>query len=168
MKRNEDEFEEVMLPHSRSLLRFALRLQRNSTAEDLVQETLMLAWRSFGQFAPGTNARAWLFRILINASHAQNRKLRAAPPMAVLSNESSAALDSSMENIDVFQALDRLIPEYRTVLLLAVVEGFTCREIADILTVPMGTVMSRLSRARDAMRATLSPSNGKSGEKVVR
>jgi DNA-directed RNA polymerase specialized sigma24 family protein len=74
-------------------------------------------------------------------------------------------LASVMERIH--QALERLGADQRTVLLLAAVEGFTCREIADILTVPMGTVMSRLSRAREAMRELLLPRSGRHGEKVA-
>jgi len=169
MRRPEGEFERVAMPHTRSLLRFALRLTHNaSSAEDLVQETLLLAWRGFRQFETGSNARAWLFRILINAFHAQNRKARSSLPALVLTPEIRVVSDSSLELLEVEQALDRLGADQRTVLLLAVVEGFTCREIADILTVPMGTVMSRLGRAREAMRELLSPRSGRHGEKVVR
>jgi RNA polymerase sigma-70 factor (ECF subfamily) len=169
MGRRGDEFERVALPHSGSLLRFALRVTRDrSSAEDLVQETLLLAWRGFHRFEVGTNVRAWLFRILINTFHTQNRKARSAVPALVLTPEIHAISDSSAESLAVAQALDRLGADHRTVLMLAVVEGFTCREIAEILNVPIGTVMSRLSRAREAMREALAPLGGRRGERVAR
>lgn len=169
MRGSGSEFERVAMPHARSLLRFALRLTRDAfAAEDLVQETLLLAWRGFHQFEAGTNVRAWLFRILINAFHGQKRKERASFPTLALTPDIPVASRSHLEFLEVTQALDRLGVEQRTVLLLGVVEGFTCREIAEILTVPIGTVMSRLSRAREAMREALSPQGGGRGEKVGR
>jgi RNA polymerase sigma-70 factor (ECF subfamily) len=160
----QNEFEQVAMPHSRSLLRVARRLASDSaTAEDLVQETLLRAWSSFHQFQPGTNARAWLFRILFNAFYAQGRKIRSAPVLGPLQPpsleaepESRAAL-SVLDAAVVSRALDELSAEHRSVLLLAVVEGFTCREMAEILSLPIGTVMSRLSRARAALRTRLEP-----------
>ena len=169
MSRRDEEFERAAIPHMRSLLRFARRLTSNlSSAEDLVQETFLLAWRSFGQFESGTNARAWLFRILINAFNAQNRKAIFSTSPLVLSSDLCAGPDPHFELLEVTQALNRLGTAQRTVLLLAVVEGFTCREIANILTLPMGTVMSRLSRAREAMREILLPQGDRRREKVVR
>ena len=157
------------MPHARSLLRFALRLTRDAfAAEDLVQETLLLAWRGFHQFEAGTNVRAWLFRILINEFRTEKRKQRSSLPTLALTPEIPVASRSHADSIEVTQALDRLGVEQRTVLLLGVVEGFTCREIAEILTVPIGTVMSRLSRAREALRKALSPQGGRRGEEVVR
>jgi RNA polymerase sigma-70 factor, ECF subfamily len=158
----EDEFERVALCHSRSLLRVAQRLTLGSSlaAEDLVQDCLLLAWKGFHHFQPGTNARAWLFRILFNAFYAEGRKLRRVPELIPLTADvrtfaqtgNTPAFDEAM---DVSQALDNLHLEHRTVLLLGVVEGFTCSEMAEILAVPVGTVMSRLSRARQAMRSRL-------------
>jgi RNA polymerase sigma-70 factor (ECF subfamily) len=154
----QDEFERVAMPHSRSLLRVARRLSQDAAAaEDLVQETMLLAWRGFHQFRAGTNARAWLFRILFNAFHARGRKIRTAPvtvPLSVSGNE-PGAVASVGHSAEVSQAFGKLPLEHRTVLLLGVVEGFTCREIAEILAVPIGTVMSRLSRARQALRDQL-------------
>jgi RNA polymerase sigma-70 factor (ECF subfamily) len=151
-----DEFEKVAMCHSRSLLRVARRLtSKSSAAEDLVQDCLLLAWRNFHQFRPGTNARAWLFRILFNAFYAEGRKLRRVPdliPLTANVRTVSPAFDNAME---VSQALDSLHFDHRTVLLLGVVEGLTCSEISEVLSVPIGTVMSRLSRARQAMRARL-------------
>jgi RNA polymerase sigma-70 factor, ECF subfamily len=165
MQRSSQQFEQAAMPHGGSLLRFALRLTRNpAAAEDLVQETLLLAWRGFHQLADGTNARAWLFRILIHAHYGQNRKAQARPQTVALAAAGSVGRTDA-EFLEVTQALDRLAPDHRTVLLLAVVEGFTCREIGEILGVPMGTVMSRLSRAREAMRESLS---SRTGERAVK
>jgi RNA polymerase sigma-70 factor (ECF subfamily) len=157
MGRRDGDFEKVVLPHARSLLRFAIRLTGNAShAEDLVQETLLLAWRGFGQFEPGTNAHAWLFRILMNAFRQQRRKERSSFPTEPLVHAVQAARPSGHESLEVMQAFNRLAGDQRTVLLLGVVEGFKCREISEILDVPIGTVMSRLSRAREAMRELLS------------
>ena len=107
--RREDEFERVAMAHARSLLRFSLRLTHDAfSAEDLVQETLLLAWRGFRQFEPGTNVRAWLFRILINAFNAQRRKVRSSLPALVLTPDIHAASGSTFELVEVIQALDRL------------------------------------------------------------
>jgi RNA polymerase sigma-70 factor (ECF subfamily) len=152
----QDEFERVALCHSRSLLRVARRLTSGSAAaEDLVQECLLLAWRSFHQLRAGTNARAWLFRILFNTFHGQGRKLQRVPNMVPLTAEVRAVSPALDEAMEVTRALDALPLDHRTVLLLGVVEGFSCGEIAEILGVPLGTVMSRLSRARQAMRVRL-------------
>jgi RNA polymerase sigma factor (sigma-70 family) len=156
VSRRENEFERVAMCHSRSLLRVARRLTADSSiAEDLVQDCLLLAWRNFHQFQPGTNARAWLFRILFNAFYAWGRKLRRVPDLIPLSTDIGVDSPDYNEVLEVSRALDGLQVEHRTVLLLGVVEGFTCVEIAQILSVPIGTVMSRLSRARQAMRARL-------------
>jgi len=155
------------MPHTRSLFRVGRRVTSDPTAaEDLVQETMLLAWRGFDQFLPGSNARAWLFRIMFNAHYSAGRKMQAAPVTIGLSNgelpSSQAGLSSSVASsmidaMDVAHALADLAKEHRTVLMLGVVEGFTCREIAEILSLPIGTVMSRLSRARQALRARLAP-----------
>jgi RNA polymerase sigma-70 factor, ECF subfamily len=147
------------MPQAPRLLRFALRLTRDTpAAEDLVQETLLKAWRGFHRFRTGTSARAWLYRILVNAFYEQGRKIRAAPEMVPLKNP--GANSSMLERIEMAQALDALPQDHRAVLLLGVVEGFTCREVSEILSVPMGTVMSRLSRAREALREKLAPERG--------
>ena len=164
MNPRQEEFERTAIPHSRSLLRVARRLAGDAaTAEDLVQETLYRAWRSFNQFQTGTNIRAWLFRILFNAFYAQGRQISAAPVVVSLDapgvepEPRRAAGISFADAAEVSRALDALSVEHRTVLLLAVVEGFTCREMAEILDLPIGTVMSRLSRGRQAMRERLAP-----------
>ncbi len=164
----QNEFEEIAMPHSRSLLRVARRLTFDSaTAEDLVQETLLRAWRNFSQFQQGTNARAWLFRILFNAFYARGRKIRSAAVLVSLQLPSreaepqNRAESSLLDRAAVTRALEDLSSEHRTVLLLAVVEGFTCREAAEILSLPIGTVMSRLSRARQALRDRIAPASPK-------
>lgn len=141
------------MPHTRSLLRVAQRL--TSDPEDLVQETMLSAWRGFDQFRAGTNMRAWLFRIMMNAFHARGRKAR--PALVPIDGHDRAVGPNIAEAAEVAQALDELAVEHRTVLLLGVVEGFTCHEISEILGVPIGTVTSRLSRAREALRGRLSP-----------
>ncbi len=140
------------MPHLAALLRVARRLTFDpASAEDLVQETMLLAWHGFHNFQTGTNARAWLFRILFNAFHAAARK----PPVAV---SGSAAINASQHDaVEISEALEALPMEQRTVLLMCVVEGFTCREAAEILDLPIGTVMSRLSRARQELRSSLAP-----------
>jgi RNA polymerase sigma-70 factor (ECF subfamily) len=148
------EFERIVMSESPHLLRFALRLTRDTpAAEDLVQETLLRAWRSFHQFRTGTSARAWLYRILVNVFHEQARKIRA--PLELVPVRNPGANSSTLGRLEMAQALDALPQDHRTVLLLGVVEGFTCRELSEILLVPMGTVMSRLSRAREALREKL-------------
>jgi RNA polymerase sigma-70 factor (ECF subfamily) len=162
--KRQDEFELAAMPHSMSLLRVSRRLTLDSAlAEDLVQETLLLAWRSFDQFHAGTNVRAWLFRIMFNAFYAQGRRLRARPvlvplPPGLESESFASGGEALLEAAAVARALETLSEEHRSVLLLAVVEGFTCREVAAILAVPIGTVMSRLNRARQALRNALEPS----------
>jgi RNA polymerase sigma-70 factor (ECF subfamily) len=144
------------MPHTRSLLRVARRLSPDlATAEDLVQETMLLAWRSFHQFQQGTNERAWLFRILINAVHARGRKLRAENAVDQYVEPPPQPASFAI-GVEISQALYTLSSEHREVLMLAIVEGFTCEETAGILEIPIGTVMSRLSRGRQSLREKLS------------
>jgi len=143
------------MPQLAALLRVARRLTFDPvSAEDLVQETMLLAWRGFHSFQTGTNARAWLFRILFNVFHGQGRKAALASRPVPFQDRVAPGLQEAAE---IAEALDALSLEQRTVLLLAVVEGFTCQEIAGILDVPIGTVMSRLSRARQELRKNLAP-----------
>jgi RNA polymerase sigma-70 factor (ECF subfamily) len=151
-----EEFERVAMPHSQSLLRVARRLTSSSSAgEDLVQETFLLAWRNFHQLREGTNARAWLFRIMFNAFYGRARKHQLELVEKALDNTPSPS--NTLQSLEITSALDRLGVEHRTILLLGAVEGFTCQEISKILSIPLGTVMSRLSRARQALRAHLAP-----------
>src|SRR5437867_8258722 len=119
LSRQQDEFERIAMPHSRSLLRFARRLTSDAAAaEDLVQETLLLAWRGFHQFAPGTNVRAWLFRILLNTFHAKGRRAVAV----VIPIRNTIPAGPVPDAVEVTQALERLPMEQRTVILLGIVE----------------------------------------------
>jgi RNA polymerase sigma-70 factor (ECF subfamily) len=150
----QEAFESVAMPHLAALLRVARRLTLEpSSAEDLVQETMLLAWRGFHGFQAGTNARAWLFRILFNVFHAEGRRMSRTPDLGP-----TAVRPMLQEAAEIAEALEALSLEHRTVLLLCVVEGFTCREAAEIQDLPIGTVMSRLSRARQELRKSLAGS----------
>ena len=150
------------MPHTDSLLRTALRiLKEGPAAEDLVQETLLRAWRAFDQFERGTNCKAWLFRIMLNICN-KNHRLARARSVVVPFDDGTArvislqARPSQVTTLEVASALDSLSDQHRLVLIMAVVEGFTCKEIAQICSVPIGTVMSRLSRGRAELREKLS------------
>ncbi|HKD05020.1 MAG TPA: sigma-70 family RNA polymerase sigma factor [Bryobacteraceae bacterium] len=164
MSERQVEFERIALPHLRSLARFARRLSGSAAAaDDLVQETYLRAWRAFGKF-DRLNPRAWLFRILINTHLNEGRRGRCLEIRSEKIEQAVYAPDD--RGPEILQALGRLPEEQRTVLLLNVVEGFTCQETANILAVPIGTVMSRLSRGRQAMRSLLAPRAEPRAEKV--
>jgi len=159
----QEEFERVAMVHTASLLRTAARLSLDAAAaEDLVQEALLRAWRAFDQFEPGTNCKAWLFRIMLNLSSRGQKTVREAPQVISLDgqpewNELAVQHEHDpFKHADLNAALAAMPAEHRVALLLAVVEGFTCKEISKILAVPIGTVMSRLSRARLGLRKKLS------------
>lgn len=152
-------FEQEAMPHMRNLLGAALRLtQSRETAEDLVQETMLRAWRAFDQFETGTHCKGWLFRIMFNVLSKQRLKARSRPAtVSIEEHEQVHELASPAESprlsaTEMLAALDALPVEQRAVLILSVVEGFTCQEIADQLEIPIGTVMSRLGRARANLR----------------
>ena len=154
----QQEFEQVALVHAPALLRTAVRLTGSrEAAEDLVQESLLRAWRSFEQFERGTNAKAWLFKIMLNLSNRQWSQMRNLPPTDSIDDvrKQPATESQPLAHVHVLAALDELSEEFRVVLVLAVVEGFTCKEIAKMLAIPMGTVMSRLGRARARLREQL-------------
>lgn len=156
-------FEAEVLPHLDQLFRLAMWLERDrAEAEDLVQETFTEALQSFHRFERGTNCRAWLVTIM---RHLQSKRWRARG-RARLVNEDEVDLAGTLavepatpENVtdgDMLHALEQLPPAFQEVLLLADVQDFSYREIAEALGVPIGTVMSRLSRARQMMRQQLS------------
>jgi len=170
-----DPFETEALSFLDALYRTALRMTRSEAeAEDLVQETYIRAFRFRHQFTPGTNLKAWLFRILTNTFINQYRRKAARPDETELDDveesilyrhmrdvsPGSASLDPETELIDntlsseVTDALEALPEKFRTTLLLDV-EGFSYKEIAEVLDIPIGTVMSRLHRGRKFLQKRL-------------
>jgi RNA polymerase sigma-70 factor (ECF subfamily) len=166
------DFEQQVRPYLGQLNQAALRLTRNaSDAEDLVQETLAKAYQAFGQFTPGTNLRAWLHKILATTFVSTYRRKKREPvttaapdredwqgpvdardPMA--RSAESEALDR-MADSEVLRALRDLPVDFRTAIYLADIEGYPYREVASIMGTPIGTVMSRLHRGREKLRAKL-------------
>ena len=170
-----DPFESEALSFLDALYRTALRMTRSEAeAEDLVQETYIRAFRFRQQFTPGTNLKAWLFRILTNTFINQYRRKAARPETTELDDveesilyrhmrdvsPGSASPDPEAELIDstlsseVKDALEALPEKFRTTLLLDV-EGFSYKEIAEMLDIPIGTVMSRLHRGRKFLQKRL-------------
>ena len=164
------------MQYAPQLFSTALRMTRNrSDAEDLVQETYIKGWRSFHTFQEGTNLRAWLFRILtntyINKYNAQKRKgtevelddieelfLYKRLGSIDQSQLSSSAEDQMLElftDDEVKNAIESLPEDFRIPVLLSDVDGFSYKEISEMLEIPMGTVMSRLHRGRKAMQKML-------------
>ena len=157
-----EEFESAALPHLNDIHRTATRLLSDSTkAEDVVQEVYLVAWQSFHRFEPGTNCRAWLFKILFNVIHHYRRKwfnLRIVKESEELLEQTAAYSLPVPEHItdeDILAALAQVPADFRAVVLLADVEEFSYKEVAGILGVPIGTVMSRLSRGRKLLRERL-------------
>jgi RNA polymerase sigma-70 factor (ECF subfamily) len=156
------EFEAAALPHLPDLFRTATRLSGDrGRAEDVVQEVYLQAWKSFHRFTPGTNCRAWLFKILMNTLHHQRRKwfnLRPMPETGKDIEETviyAPPIPEKLTDEEVLSALDRVPAEFRAVVVLADVEEFSYKEIAHLLEIPIGTVMSRLSRGRKLLRELL-------------
>jgi RNA polymerase sigma-70 factor (ECF subfamily) len=154
-----EDFDREAWPHFREITRAALRLTRRpAEAEDLASEVFLQAWKAFGKFESGTNCRAWLYRILWNVNQQRSRKkvpfTLGAEGEAQLAETLAAEEPTPTEIRDeeVAAALDAISPEHKQILLLSDVDEFTYKEIAAILRVPIGTVMSRLSRARAALR----------------
>jgi RNA polymerase sigma-70 factor, ECF subfamily len=155
-------FNDIALAHFNALYGFALSITSDTRdAEDLVQETYLRACRKFEQFEFGTSCKAWLFRIMRNIAIDRVRK---KDPLSATGNKACTDELASMQvqtdhlacAIDIKKAFSALAPEYRMVVLLKDIEGFTYREIAGILNFPIGTVMSRLHRGRKALKSILS------------
>jgi RNA polymerase sigma-70 factor (ECF subfamily) len=163
------------LPLLDSLYASALRMTRNpADAEDLVQETMLRAYRSFDRFEEGTNLKAWLFRIMTNAYINTYRKKQREPKKVSadeiedfdlyqeLKNHDDQfsrtperiVLDSLVDS-DIIDAIDDLPEQFRMAVVLSDVEGFSYAEMAEIMDVPLGTVMSRLHRGRKALQKRL-------------
>ena len=169
-----DRFDRDVLPLLPSLYGAALRMTRNpADAEDLLQETTLRAYRGFASFQEGTNLKAWLYRILTNSFINTYRKKQREPktvdgPEDVddwflydrlgAQNVARSAEDDVLTNIpdaEVKEALESIPENFRMAVLLADVEGFSYKEIAEIMDVPIGTVMSRLHRGRKALEKAL-------------
>ena len=168
-------FEQEALQHLDAMYRTALRMTRNpQDAEDLVQEAYLRAYRFFDKFQPGTNLRAWLFKILTNAYINRYRKQATAPRVDSLDDSDefvlynhldteAAARGGSVEaqvldrfaESDIKRAIEALPPQFRMAVLLADVEGFSYNDIAEITGVKKGTVMSRLFRGRRLLQKAL-------------
>ena len=157
-----DRFEAEAMPHLNDIFRTAYRiLGDRARAEDVVQDVFLQAWRSFQRFEAGTNCRAWLFKILFHCVHHHRRKWFRFP----LLSQKQETLESTLvftapvpERItdrEILAALSHIPRDYRMVVLLIDVEEFAYKEAADILSVPIGTVMSRLSRARKLLKEQL-------------
>ena len=161
-RRLREEFNDMALPHVAALLRMAARLcGGRDAAEDLLQETYLQAWRSFPRFEPGTNCRAWLYKILI-FNHSRLRRDQSRRPLLTdldTIGESALLFDpptpDALTSASVRSAFDSLAEPFRMAVLLVDVEGLTYREAAEALDAPIGTVMSRLSRGRRLLRLAL-------------
>jgi len=174
MQQRHKAFETFAKPYLPLLFRYARYLARaTQDAEDLVQETCLKAFRPFHRFRPGTDARAWLLTILTNTYRDWVRKMLRQPDTLVVEDVSElyhqyhrdqtqprvpapekAAAQAELGRL-VRVALDDLPPDMRLAVLLADVEGFAYKEIAEIVGCPIGTVMSRLHRGRQLLRTTL-------------
>ena len=173
---DQTKFTEEAMPYMDQLYSHALRLTRNpSDAEDLVQETYLKGYKAFANFSDGTNLKAWLFRILTNNFiNVYRKKQRSFDELDLegvedgymyknlgswtqyqLSDSAEDTLFEHLTNDEIKEAVDSLSTPYRQVVLLADVQGFSYKEIAEILEIPHGTVMSRLHRARAKLQAEL-------------
>jgi RNA polymerase sigma-70 factor, ECF subfamily len=169
------DFEAAAMPFVDSLYNAAYRMSRNSQdAEDLVQETYLKAYKYYDKFEEGTNLKAWLFKILKNTFINSYRKKQQIPPSADFADieesfesivrdegagrqlpDPEAELLEKVLDEDVQHALEDLPHDYRMVVLLADLEDFSYKEIAEILEIPVGTVMSRLYRGRRLLEDAL-------------
>jgi RNA polymerase sigma-70 factor (ECF subfamily) len=168
------EFTTEAMQYAQSLYSTALRMTRNqSDAEDLVQETYLKAFRSYGSFETGSNLKAWLFRILtntfINTYRAKQRRpqesdlgsvedlflYKRLPSLAGLSESAEEQLLDLFPAAEVREAIENLPETFLLPMLLNDVEGFSYKEVAEILDIPIGTVMSRLHRGRKTMQEAL-------------
>ena len=171
-----EDFTHDAMQHAPQLFSTAMRMTRNrSDAEDLVQETFIKAWRSFATYQQGTNLRAWLFRIMtntyINKYNANQRKPTetelddveelflykrlGSVDQSQLSQSAEDQMLSLFTDDEVKKALEELPDQFRIPVLMSDVEGFSYKEIAEILEIPLGTVMSRLHRGRKSMQKML-------------
>jgi len=155
-------FEAEAMPHLNDIYRTAYRLVGDATqAQDVAQEVYLQAWKSFHRFQPGTNCRAWLFKILF---HCVNHYRRSRFRWSLL-KENEEFLESNLTapppipdrltDEDILGAMDCIPGDFRAVILMVDIEEFSYKEAAEILAIPIGTVMSRLNRGRKLLRERL-------------
>lgn len=167
-------FEEEALPHLNALYNYARSISRSKEdAEDLVQDTFMRAYRFFHQYEPGTNCKAWLFTILRNLYNTNYKKYKKTPDQvhydnietiyksirdedlnSVIKDPESKFFDEILPD-EIKDAIEELPVEFRSTILLTDIEDFSYKETAEILDIPIGTVMSRLHRARNMLKEKL-------------
>jgi len=157
-----DDFDAAAMPHMGDIYRTAARVLADAAAaDDVVQDVYLQAWKSFAQFEVGTNCRAWLFKILFHSLHHYRRKwmnarnIKDSEEVLELVTSPGPSIPENITDEQMLAALDQIPQDFRSVVLLVDVEEFTYKEVAGILDVPIGTVMSRLSRARRLLREKL-------------
>ncbi len=151
------------MPHLADLYRTAsLLLRDRHEAEDLIQDTYLEAWKSFHRLEMGTNCRAWLFKIMFHRLHHVRRRLVKTSRVVTIDDPdghvelaAEPVVPQEIRDEDVLNALAKVAVEFRDIVLLADVEEFSYKEIAETLRIPLGTVMSRLSRGRKLLRQEL-------------
>lgn len=157
-----EDFEQEAMPHSQDLFRVAMFLKRSrDAAEDLVQETMMQALKSFHRYKKGTNCKAWMTTIMYHTHYKQLRKqtnLKVVPDTEekiAATVQFEAPIPQHITDEDVLKSLEKVPELFREVVMLCDVEGYAYKEIAEMLDVPIGTVMSRLHRGRKVLRGEL-------------
>ena len=165
----QQQFEQEALPHLDAVYRFALRLTGSpADAEDLVQETFLRAWRSWDHYTPGTRAKSWLFTICRNAFLRQRQQdtrrtqvIQEAGPaetplfMPAYQDDPEGNFFENVVDQTVLQQIDAIPADFREVVLLSDLEGLSYAEISEVLQIPLGTVKSRLFRARKLLQKRL-------------
>jgi len=158
-----ERFETEAMPHLNDIFRTATRiLGDRARAEDVAQEVYLQAWKSFHRFESGTNCRAWLFKILFHCVNHHRRKWFRFPQLKETEEFLEANLTApvpipdQLTDQDILSALDRIPADFRAVILMVDVEEFAYKDAAEILSIPIGTIMSRLSRGRKLLREQLS------------
>lgn len=159
------DFQDITFRHMKELHSVALRLTRNvDEADDLIQDTYLKAYRFFHKFQKGTNIKAWLYKIMIRLFYSKYKKNKLEViKIEPIQDDSIISLDADPENVyieklideDVIAAIDRLPQHFKTIILLADIEELSYQEISKILKVPIGTIMSRLHRARKRLAVEL-------------